>query len=77
MFDSGAGVEVIENQGFMSTRVYLPWKFVNKTRGLFGNWSFNVNDDFTNPDGSFAPVNPGVMTNFESVHRDFAINCKF
>lgn len=28
MFDSGAGVEVIENQGFMSARVYLPWTFI-------------------------------------------------
>lgn len=28
MFDSGAGVEVIENRGFMSARVYLPWTFI-------------------------------------------------
>lgn len=28
MFDSGAGVEVIENQGFLSARVYLPWSFI-------------------------------------------------
>jgi hypothetical protein len=28
MFESGAGVEVIENEGFMSTRVYLPWSFM-------------------------------------------------
>lgn len=27
MFPSGAGVEVIENKGYMSTRVYLPWSF--------------------------------------------------
>lgn len=25
MFASGAGVEVVENKGFMSARVYLPW----------------------------------------------------
>lgn len=28
MFDSGAGVEVIENEGYMSARVYLPWAFI-------------------------------------------------
>lgn len=28
MFDSGAGVEVIENRGFMSARVFLPWTFI-------------------------------------------------
>lgn len=28
MFDTGVGVEVIENQGFMSARVYLPWTYM-------------------------------------------------
>lgn len=28
MFSSGAGVEVIENKGFMSARVYLPWTYM-------------------------------------------------
>jgi hypothetical protein len=28
MFESGAGVEVVENEGFMTTRVYLPWSFM-------------------------------------------------
>lgn len=28
MFDSGAGVEVVENNGFMTARVYLPWTFI-------------------------------------------------
>lgn len=28
MYESGAGVEVIENKGYMSTRVYLPWQFI-------------------------------------------------
>lgn len=70
MFPSGAGVEVVENAGFMTARVYLPWGFINKTRGLFGNWSFDVTDDFTRPDGSVASIN---LNNFETVHRDFAM----
>lgn len=28
MFSSGAGVEVIENAGHMSARVYMPWAFI-------------------------------------------------
>lgn len=28
MFDSGAGVEVVENEGYMTARVYLPWIFI-------------------------------------------------
>lgn len=28
MFSSGAGIEVVENKGFMSARVYLPWNYM-------------------------------------------------
>lgn len=28
MFSSGAGVEVIENSGHMTARVYMPWDFI-------------------------------------------------
>lgn len=39
MFPSGAGIEIVENKGFMSARVYLPWNFmvslfVNKDKVL-------------------------------------------
>ncbi|KAJ9599568.1 hypothetical protein L9F63_009966 [Diploptera punctata] len=73
MFESGAGVEVVENEGFMTTRVYLPWSFMNETRGLFGNWSNNLLDDFTLPDGLQVGVSIN-MNNFESIHEDFAIH---
>ncbi|XP_060806291.1 protein mesh isoform X1 [Amyelois transitella] len=69
MFSSGAGVEVVENKGFMSARVYLPWTYMNQTRGLFGNWSLDMNDDFTRPDGTRVAVD---LNNFQSAHRDFA-----
>jgi sushi domain-containing protein 2 len=70
MFQSGAGVEIVENAGFMTARVYLPWQFINKTRGLFGNWSFDMQDDLVTPDGQIVQTN---INNFESVHRDFAM----
>ncbi|XP_032523025.2 protein mesh isoform X1 [Danaus plexippus] len=69
MFSSGAGIEVIENKGFMSARVYLPWTYMNQTRGLFGNWSLDINDDFLRPDSTMAAVD---LNNFQSAHRDFA-----
>lgn len=28
MFSSGAGVEVVENSGFLTARVYMPWSFI-------------------------------------------------
>jgi hypothetical protein len=28
MFQSGAGVEIVENQGYMTARAYLPWSFM-------------------------------------------------
>ncbi|KAG8228908.1 hypothetical protein J437_LFUL011156 [Ladona fulva] len=71
MFQSGAGVEVVENKGFMSARVYLPWSFVNQTSGLFGNWSNDETDDFALPDGQHVAVQVNSM---ERVHRDFAIH---
>jgi len=73
MFESGAGVEVVENEGFMTTRVYLPWTFMNKTRGLFGNWSNDITDDFTLPNGMLAGVGTNI-NNFEGIHRDFGIH---
>ncbi|XP_058804487.1 protein mesh isoform X2 [Phymastichus coffea] len=71
MFDTGAGVEVIENQGFMSARVYLPWTYMNKTKGLLGNWSHDIIDDLTSPDNLI--TSSSNLNNFETVHKDFAI----
>uniref|UniRef100_T1PHE4 AMOP domain protein n=1 Tax=Musca domestica TaxID=7370 RepID=T1PHE4_MUSDO len=71
MFDSGIGVEVIENEGYMTGRVYLPWNFINKTAGLFGNWSFNPMDDFTLPNGQVLNINP---SDFKTVHNQWAMH---
>lgn len=39
---------------------------------MFGNWSYDITDDFTKPDGTLASVSN--MNNFQVVHNDFAIN---
>jgi len=63
----------VENEGFMTTRVYLPWTFMNQTRGLFGNWSNDIMDDFTLPNGMMANVGQN-LNNFESIHREFGMH---
>nr|XP_016998391.1 protein mesh isoform X1 [Drosophila takahashii]XP_016998393.1 protein mesh isoform X1 [Drosophila takahashii] len=69
-FDAGIGVEVVENEGYMTGRVFLPWKFINKTAGLFGNWSFNKLDDFMLPNGQVAQLN---LNDLRSIHTNFGI----
>jgi hypothetical protein len=71
MFESGAGVEVVENKGHLTARVYLPMTFLNQTRGLFGNWSGLIDDDFVLPDGSSGPV--GNTNSLEMMHNSFAM----
>ncbi|KPU80188.1 uncharacterized protein Dana_GF16595, isoform C [Drosophila ananassae] len=69
-FDAGIGVEVVENEGFMTGRVFLPWNFINKTAGLFGNWSFNKLDDFVLPNGQVATINTNDL---RSIHTNFGL----
>ncbi|XP_014276553.1 protein mesh isoform X1 [Halyomorpha halys] len=71
MFQSGVGVEVVENKGYMAARVYLPWEYINRTRGLFGNWSFDPSNDFTLPDGTV--VSADSLNDLERIHKEFAI----
>jgi len=76
MFQSGAGVEVIENKQYMAARVFLPWEFINQTRGLFGNWTFDMEDDFTTPDGNWKNWNfdtSDTNLNWKQIHDDFAL----
>jgi len=78
MFQSGAGVEVMENMHYMATRVYLPWEFINQTRGLFGNWTFDQKDDFTLPDGhtmnmNINPDTPETNMNLQQIHDNFGM----
>jgi len=63
-------VEVLENQGQMAVRLYLPLNFMNQTTGLFGNWSNDPSDDFVLPDGS---TNSFDINNMERLYRDFGL----
>jgi len=75
MFQSGAGVEVLENKHYMAARVFLPWEFINQTRGLFGNWSFDTLDEFTLPNGdykSFSFNTEDANHNWKNMDENFA-----
>jgi len=75
MFQSGAGVEVLENKHYMAARVFLPWEFINQTRGLFGNWTFDPKDDFTSPNGEYREYKyEGNNTghSWKDIHEQFA-----
>jgi hypothetical protein len=69
MFDSGAGVEVMSIDGFMTTHIYLPADFQGITGGLLGNYSRRglQIDDLVTPTGMrFGPRMP-----IDRLHRDF------
>ena len=40
-----------------------------------GNWTFDIQDDFTTPDGTERAVYQ--TDDLENVHKDFAMKCKF
>jgi hypothetical protein len=46
----------------------------NQTRGLFGNWSGIIEDDFVLPDGSMGPI--GNINSLDLMHNNFAMYCK-
>ena len=63
-------------------RVFLPWEFINQTRGLFGNWSFDTLDEFTLPNGNLAnglnynPNDTSKNSNWKGMDEKFASQCK-
>lgn len=70
MFDSGAGVEVMSIDGYMTTHVYLPSDFQGVTGGLLGNYSrrgAGQLDDLVSPTG----MRFGPRTPVETLHRQF------
>uniref|UniRef100_T1JC62 Sushi domain-containing protein n=1 Tax=Strigamia maritima TaxID=126957 RepID=T1JC62_STRMM len=73
MFQSGAGVEVIENEGYIAARVYLPKTFMNTTSGLMGNWSNDIEDDFSTPEHLQRSPIPSVSS-IETIHKEFGIH---
>ena len=49
--------------------------FQNQTRGLFGNWTFDIQDDFTLPNGQYGST--FTTSNLDAIHKNFALKCKW
>ena len=49
--------------------------FQNQTRGLMGNWTFDIQDDFTLPDGREGALLD--TSDIERAHKDYAMECEW
>jgi hypothetical protein len=62
---------------FFTNRFTLTgFTFQNQTSGLFGNWSHDITDEFILPSGLMGGAGTSI-NNFESIHRDFALQCEY
>ena len=72
-FNSGAYIEVREENGFLATLlVSLPTAWQGLTRGLMGNYNGDTSDDLTPRGGSPLPLDSNLTT----IHDMFGVTCK-
>ncbi len=73
-FDSGACIEVREENGFLSTLlVSFPTSWQGRTQGLMGNYNEDTADDLTPRTGNPLPLDAGLRT----IHEMFGVTCKY
>lgn len=75
-FDSGAFVEVREENGFLSTvLVSLPTIWRGQLRGLMGNYNGDISDDLSprESSGDTLPLDSNLM----DIHNEFGITCEY
>ena len=73
-FLGGAYIEVHAANSIMSLLVSLTSDFVNKTRGLLGNFNGNTLDDLS-PNGDGVPLSP-IESLPTEIHYIFGLSCK-
>ncbi|CAH1257343.1 SUSD2 [Branchiostoma lanceolatum] len=56
-FSAGARVEAFEETGILSLAMHLPEDYMHHTKGLYGVWNGDPDDDFTRPDGTILSTN--------------------
>lgn len=72
-FDSGAYIEVQEENGFLSTLlVSLPTSLQGQVRGLMGNYNVDISDDLSPRSGPPLPLS----SNLSDIHDLFGITCE-
>lgn len=73
VFQSGTGVEFCEDKGLMFFVVSLSLDYLNKTKGLFGTYNRDLDDDFTLPNGTV--LSPNITS--RDIHFKFGLNCEY
>ena len=56
------------------TELIFLCKLQNMTRGLMGNWTFDIDDDFTLPSGREQAV--FQTSDIKGLHDNFAMKCE-
>ncbi len=73
-FDSGAYIEIKEENGFFSTLlVSFPSLWKGRTQGLMGNYNGNTADDLTPRTGN--PLS--LDADLRAIHEMFGVTCKY
>ncbi|XP_078669062.1 sushi domain-containing protein 2-like isoform X1 [Branchiostoma floridae x Branchiostoma belcheri] len=72
-FQSGVGVEVRSEGGFLTALVLVPPNLKGKTQGLLGTWNDNPDDDFTTPSGDTVSSTADPMTVYNDFGASWAI----
>ena len=65
---------VYSNINYLIVHIIELFYIKNQTRGLFGNWSTDLSDDFVLPDGSKALT--ADINNLENLHKEFGMKCE-
>ncbi|XP_038073805.1 sushi domain-containing protein 2-like [Patiria miniata] len=66
-FKCGVSLVVSTTSGLLNVFTSLQQELKGRTRGLYGNWNGEKNDDFERPDGTILPVDATV----QEIHSEF------
>ncbi|XP_038073405.1 sushi domain-containing protein 2-like [Patiria miniata] len=66
-FKCGVSLVVSTTSGLLNVFTSLQKELKGRTRGLYGNWNGEKNDDFERPDGTILPANATM----QDVHQEF------
>lgn len=72
-FPSEISVSFNAVKQMMAINLALPDEYKNKTKGLFGVWNDNPDDDYTLPDGSKI----SSSSNDSTIHYKFGLKCEY
>ena len=72
-FQCGVSLVVSSTAGLLNVFTSLQQSLKGRTRGLYGNWNGNLNDDLETPDGTVVSANATM----EEIHSQFGQTCNY